>query len=370
MHFCANLACVLSADFWLSFQQVSSMASVWHRSDFFTLSAEEEIKIKRRLAQLLDLRYGSIHQDKDFALPVAGVNPYKVETIEQAQQQLQESKRQLAADPQNVNLQKDVGSKASIACVVSGLQITWRPQKPLNQGYILDFADKKVHSWDSSLERRAGGLDPAVPLAAQHLAVTSVSSCMALILTIVDAYKQGLLDASVAKSDELERLIVAFKSLRVNVHVGLTADEIGLVNEMENVEQAERKRHGELDNILTVAAWRKSAFAQSLNGDSPLDVYKYAAALSDAKTSPAPWVLDVLAGKPDTFENRLAGLKGKNKSWITSNKVTPLHVQMNSFSNMCLRHRFLRGFSEEGLAPLLHFHVFYLFCRFCPISFK
>lgn len=328
----------------------------WKREDFFSMTADEEVKVKKRLAQLLQIRYGSVQQDKAFACPVSGVQPYTLDGIKQAQQDLMEAKRQLAADPQNTILIKEAKNKASIACVVSGLQINWRPLKPVNRGYILDFADKKVPSWDSTLERRAGGLDSSVPLETQHLAVTSVSSCLALILSVVHAWKQGLLDAA-DKTPETECLITAFKSIRVSLEVGLTADEIGLVNELENLEQAERKRHGELDNILTVASWRKSAFAHTLNGDSCLDVFKYAAALSDAKSSPPPWVLDVLGGKPDTFENRLAGLKSKNKAWLTSNKVAPLHVQMNSYANMSLRHRFLRGFSDDALVPCSSFDL-------------
>eukprot|EP00435_Cladocopium_sp_Y103_P023630 s1586_g5.t1 len=296
----------------------------WKREDFFSITADEEVKVKKRLAQLLQIRYGSVQQDKAFACPVSGVQPYTLDGIKQAQQDLMEAKRQLAADPQNTILIKEAKNKASIACVVSGLQINWRPLKPVNRGYILDFADKKVPSWDSTLERRAGGLDSSVPLETQHLAVTSV---------------------------------------------GLTADEIGLVNELENLEQAERKRHGELDNILTVASWRKSAFAHTLNGDSCLDVFKYAAALSDAKTSPPPWVLDVLGGKPDTFENRLAGLKSKNKAWLTSNKVAPLHVQMNSYANMSLRHRFLRGFSDDALVLCSRFDLTAFLALFdCHVS--
>lgn len=55
-----------------------------------------------------------------------------------------------------------------------------------------------------------------------------------------------------------------------------------------------------------------------------------------------------LGGKANTLQNRLAAIKEKNKAWCTSNKVTPNHVQMNSYSNFALRFRFVKGFSALG----------------------
>jgi hypothetical protein len=87
-----------------------------------------------------------------------------------------------------------------------------------NRGYVKRWADTHLHEWDSTIERRAGGLDPTMAFSAQSLAVTNTSSLMALIVSTVYHFKTtGQVPASLA---------YAFTRIRVQLFFDAHADEI------------------------------------------------------------------------------------------------------------------------------------------------
>jgi hypothetical protein len=102
-----------------------------------------------------------------------------------------------------------------------------------------------LESWDSSIERRAGGLDHTLTMESQELATTNLSSLYALAATLVELYFKGELP-------ETSETSLAAKRIRVLLFLNAGVAEIGLLNSAENIEQHERKRHTEIDNIISV----------------------------------------------------------------------------------------------------------------------
>ena len=122
-----------------------------------------------------------------------------------------------------------------------------------------------MKGWDASIERRGGGLDASMAMDSQEISMTNLSSLYALIATVVQRFYQGTLvkklvtvtpetmgtmeTMETGASDIIEK---AAKSVRVLIFFGAGAADIDLLNGLENIEQQERKRHGELDNIAAV----------------------------------------------------------------------------------------------------------------------
>ena len=136
---------------------------------------------------------------------------------------------------------------------------------------------------------------------------------------------------------------------------------VQVLNQSENVEQFERKRHTEMDNISAVALWMDSVRAlpgKLLDPEKPLDVMKYVALMGDPRRPrevPA-WLEDAFA-KLKRGSAVSAGLQVKlevvtnklvTKQWLNSKKVSLLHPQIKCYADVALRHRFLRGFSSEA----------------------
>lgn len=231
----------------------SPMAAEWKFVDFFRITAGDEITLKKQLAQALDIRYGAVKQDKPFAHDVAGVSPYDVGKVQAALTKVRELREKVAGNPDNSQVAREFKQSCCMAVVVSGCLVNWSPVKPPNVGYIKHWAENKLPGWDATLERKAAGIDSSVQLESQHLSITSMSSLLALMAQTVLLFKQGRLTAP-----EHEFIRNAFCSLRVSLHLDLQTDELMLVNEAENIEQAERKRHNELDNIQLLVTWRAS----------------------------------------------------------------------------------------------------------------
>ncbi len=162
-----------------------------------------------------------------------------------------------------------------------------------------------------------------------------------------------------------DNLASAFKRICLNISFNATADEIVMLGQSDNIEQHERKRHTEMDNILAVQAWMHSMseWTDALNPKNALDVVRYAVCLADPRRpSDLPlWMLKELAGKQPTMANRIAAVTGKGvtKRWLADKKATPLHPQMNSYAAVACRHRFLRGFDAVALEELYRL----LYCR-------
>ena len=101
-----------------------------------------------------------------------------------------------------------------------------------------------------------------------HFVATGVSSLLALIMLVVFHFK--------TTKDIPDDLATAFKRIRLNVYLNATADEIVMLGQSDNIEQHERKRHTEIDNILAVASWMESmnVWASVLNPKNALDVVR------------------------------------------------------------------------------------------------
>ena len=140
-----------------------------------------------------------------------------------------------------------------------------------------------------------------------------------------------------------------------------TAHGPKVLNQSENVEQFERKRHTEMDNIAVVAAWTESVRGlpgKNSDCEKPLDVLKYVAFMGDPrKPREAPPWLDELftklkagSARSAGFDAKLAAITNKmvTKQWLNSQKVSLLHPQIKSYADLALRHRFLRGFVPEA----------------------
>ena len=134
-----------------------------------------------------------------------------------------------------------------------------------------------------------------------------------------------------------------------------------VLNQSENVEQFERKRHTEMDNISVVAAWTESVRClpgKVLDCEKPLDILKYVALMGDPRKprEVPPWLEELFtklkagSAKSAAFDAKLAVITNKivTKQWLNSKKVSLLHPQIKGYADLALRHRFLRGFSPEA----------------------
>jgi hypothetical protein len=151
----------------------------------------------------------------------------------------------------------------------------------LNLGYIEHWAAQNMGRWDTSVERRAGGFDDAMAMDSQEFCMTNLSSLYALVASVVRDYYHGKL----ATTSEITR---AAKSIRILLFMNCSAGDIEMLNSTENIEQHERKRHGELDNIAAVQEWMSSMRSQhcSLDPSKAVDVFKFACTLRSSGNSP------------------------------------------------------------------------------------
>ena len=132
-------------------------------------------------------------------------------------------------------------------------------------------------------------------------------------------------------------------------------DDVRSLNYNENVEQRQRKSHSELDNVVCVQQWKTSM--QSLPKCDPevgLNVVKYALCITDLRSNSVPsWMATLLAGKAATLNNKVEVMLPLSLKQAKELKgaQTP-HPQMNSYSAIMLRLRFLKGFSAAGITGL------------------
>ena len=82
-----------------------------------------------------------------------------------------------------------------------------------------------------------------------HFVTTGVFSLL-LLMMVVFHYK--------TTKEIPDDLATAFKIIRLNIYLRATADEIVMLGQSDNIEQHDRKRHTEIDNILAVSAWMQS----------------------------------------------------------------------------------------------------------------
>ena len=213
----------------------------------------------------------------------------------------------------------------------------------LNAGYILHGCQKYLQEWDCSIERRAGGFDSCVTLAAQRFTLTNMSSLLCLIAEVV-----YLLKTTGACPEHLAK---AFTSLRVTLYLLATPEDIVNLNAAENTEQFKRKQHSELDNISTVAYWQQQMGAHpQLCAAKALDVFKYALLVDDPRQLMPTWCAALMKNKAPTLKNKVLALADKavTKRQLDALKAQPSHAQVSSYNAIALRVRFLKGFSQEA----------------------
>ena len=127
-----------------------------------------------------------------------------------------------------------------------------------------------------SIERKAGGLYQDISMSGQNLTLSNMSSLLALIATVV---KQILQTGSVEA-----RLAHAFKAIRVGLVWMAAGQDDELLKARENIDQEERKRHTELDNIMSIQQWMNNIdAAKILDSNVALDVFKCGSVLGDPR---------------------------------------------------------------------------------------
>ena len=219
----------------------------WELKDIFSADPASIYRIKLGLAKALEVRYATICPTKPLACDLDGITALSQATLEAAVK----------------------AKKATLSTVVNICNISWNHAN-VNPGYVEHWAREHMDKWDSSIERRAGGYDSGADVFHQELAVTNVHSFMALVGTAVAAFMRGELD---------KRPVEACSGVRVLLFTTASVAEIALFNSSENVEQHERKRYTELDNILTVRGWMQTLTNMGSVDPKALDVFKFAVTL-------------------------------------------------------------------------------------------
>ena len=161
----------------------------WVFEDFFTMDPIQEHSLKLGIAKHLKIQYDTVNLSGPIAKSVNGVPAYdaaQTETLQKEYMDLVEAHpRQKGAERDDTA--KTLKDKATAARVISGCLVKWRiPGKTHNIGYIKKWASTHLQDWDTSIERRAGGLNMSDKYNAQHLTLTNQSSLLAMIATFVE----------------------------------------------------------------------------------------------------------------------------------------------------------------------------------------
>jgi hypothetical protein len=221
----------------------------WTFADLFMADPTAIYKIKCGLADALGVHFANINMKKPIADDVDGI-PALTEDILSA---------------------ATVNSVVTISTVVSICHVAW-PTSGMNKGYVERWADENVRNWDSSIERRAGAFDAKCQLSGQEFVTTNSHSLMALAATAVKEFLNG---PAISPP-----VMDACRRLRVLLFTTASASEIGMMNATENVEQHERKRHSEVDNIMQVKSWMGAMERLGvLSNAKAVDVFKFALTL-------------------------------------------------------------------------------------------
>ena len=203
----------------------------WEHEDVFYLNGEQEINIKLALAAHLQCQYDTVALACLVAQTVDGVTSYDPDTIKAAHKifmDIGKNVKSATAFETALSHRQETGS---VSTVINGCFIDWLPPgKRYDIGYIEQFRHEKLEEWSVHVERTAGGLQPEVPYSAQHLAVTNMSSLMAMISDIVHQF--------MSKGTISPDMMRAFTSIRVLLLYGASKDDIStIINEKENYEQ-------------------------------------------------------------------------------------------------------------------------------------
>eukprot|EP00971_Amphidinium_carterae_P193878 3846899-Amphidinium_carterae.2 len=319
----------------------------WLDSDLLKMDAVETQKVKLQVAHALDLRYGLFNPDKPGSVAFAGIPGFDPMRARRKHEVIE----RLSKDPKHddVKWKTEYDEAIRYVCTVTALQLRWDAAgTPWNAGYIESWFEATCVNgtgWDSLLERRAGGYRPDRDNN-QNMTTTGSSSLMGLITRVVGQVMRG--------EDVNPAWKAAFCRIRLVIYIGATQDEMAALNASENIEQHERKRHNELDNIFQVREWMKQMqqlrSQYGLDPTKAIDVVKYALALGDPRDvwDCPEWLRGLLQKKAVTFSNKLmaVSMKGVTKKFMDSSKVAIKHPQMNSYARVVTRVKALNGFDE------------------------
>ena len=303
--------------------------------------------IKIALAKYLDFRYDSTNIDKPFGNKVGNIDPYDAKSVQDCFTKI------MASDtgPVGDKVREELGTYST---VINGAMVRWfAPGKLINEGYIEHWANNNLRQWDTSVERKGGNADASVDWGAQHFALTNMSSLSAMLAQVVYEFlSKGAIDP---------KLATAFISIRVSLRLGSGADEIEMLNSDENIEQGERKKRSELDNLSDVFQCIESMKILGKSGLDPsngVHVFKYMCALHNPKEKQLqPYMKSLLDKKhlPPTLANRLTVMSSSdiNHLWLKVNKVTTSHPVLRQYHDVLVRLRFAKGFNPDAFQKLV-----------------
>ena len=80
------------------------------------------------------------------------------------------------------------------------------------------------------------------------------------------------------------KIAKALKSVKIALYPKASKDEMRALNASENIDQAQRKQHIELDNIWALTEWTESMKSfPCLDSSKTLDIFKFGLALTDPR---------------------------------------------------------------------------------------
>jgi len=340
----------------------------WKMEDFFTMTEDQIIQMKKAIASKLRIHFGDCNQQMEFAESQGGVPAYNISAFTKARERYQTAvsarpDQKLVGEALAANkktIAQEIEDSSRVVMMVSGSLIRWKPLLPPNIGYVLSWQKKNVPTWDPTLERKASPSadDPAYAT----FTTTGSSSLLALLAQVVYELK--------TTKAIPERLAKWYKQIKLNVNFNANADEITMLGQCDNMEQSARKKHTEMDNILAVKSWCTSmeAWKATMKTDVTLDVVRFALCIGDPRDFTVPdWMRELLGNKPPTMANKLNAVSQNmvTKRWLSDKNAKIAHPHLSTYELVAQRHRFIRGFepihelyeavfSKMGLLGLAH----------------
>ena len=207
----------------------------WKDDGLFSLSPPEIEATKRQVAHALGIRYRLVNPQSPWAVPVAGIDAFSLDTVatyltEYAEIKARDVGRTDEDTDETYNnrisaWESELSSKSSLSFVVSGVQLSWLHAggAPWNKGYISSFWRKfeaGERAWGNTVDRKVGGVTPdPETMDGTNFVGASMSSVMALVRKVVGHVKRT------GEAPEAW-ITAAFKSLRVTWLLEACGDEI------------------------------------------------------------------------------------------------------------------------------------------------
>ena len=329
----------------------------WQDDDIFSITPAEMWRFKMRVAAVTGLTlFAKRNPAAETASSTSGIQPFSINEVTPKIEAFNAKRNEYRADfsaDDRATWDMELASLSQFSTVINGLQASWLPPNgPWNTGYITAFSEKiksGAKPWDTSIERKAGGINVAEKIdwdsATFHLSNTA--SFVALLrLVLGEVMRTGRCP---------ECYLQPFRSIRIIWFMAATKEELTTMSACENIEQHERKRHSEMDNIFQVSTWMKdmTAIAPQLDSTSCLDVTKFALLMGNP-TKPGdipPWLAPLLKKAQPSLKNKVKTILNFTitKQWLAQNHVKVQHPQLQTYDQIYLRVRAVLGFGEWEL---------------------